>query len=339
MRRIVLVSTLLLAACGGGNDPSADRVDDASLPPEKDFLAEVDKAMGYRDCFVPVRDPELVPAAKAERMTPDERVLGLDLGDVQVAYPIQFLNLVEIVEHVVAGRTILVSWCPLCGTGVVHGRRVDGRVLTFGHSGWLWHNAYLLYDRETDSVWHHETGVAMSGPLRGRRLPRFDSIAIMSFAAWRAEHPDTLVLPKPPDPKTDEDVYASRNAHRTFGLALDVPGASRFYPFDAMKPLDAVEEEVGGVPVVVVRDASAATALAFDRRVGDATLSFEIEQKTADARPVLRERGGRRAWYLRSGAPVPGPDRTPALRPLPATPFETTAWPLQHPAGSIWRRR
>jgi len=335
-RPALLLATLLLAACGRGATGDDTRVDPATLPTEAQFLAQVDKSMGYRDCFTPVRGPVLVPAADAKRMRDDERVLGLDLDGVRIAYPVQFLNLVEIVEHVVAGRDVLVCWCPLCGTGVVHGRRIDDRVLTFGHAGWLWHNAYLLYDRETDSVWHHATGVALAGPLRARRLPLVATTAVMTFDAWRREHPDTLVLAKPEDPRTDVDVYAPRNEHMTFGLALDVAGASRFYPFDAMSALDAVEEDVAGAPVVVVRDAAAATALAFDRRVDGAVLSFDVE-KGADARPLLRERGGRRAWFLRSGAPESG-GRAP-LRPLPATPFETNAWTMQHPSGSIWRRR
>jgi hypothetical protein len=104
-----------------------------------------------------------------------------------------------------------------------------------------------------------------------------------------------------------------------------------------MAPLDAVEDEVAGVPVVVVRDAEAATSRAFDRRVGGAVLSFTVE-KGDGTRPMLRERGGRRAWWLRSGAPSEGDPAAPALRPLPATPFERNAWTAQHPAGSVWRR-
>jgi hypothetical protein len=335
-RRATLSLLLLVASCGpSGASPTT--VDPATLPSEAEFLAAVDKTMGYRDIFKVLRDPVLVPAADAPRMRDDERVLGLDIGSVRVAYPIQLLNLVEIVEHSVAGRELLVCWCALCGTGVVHGRRLDDRVLSFGHAGWLWRNAFLLYDQETDSIWHHVTGVAMSGPLRGRRLPFIESTAVMTFGAWRAEHPDTVVVAKNEDPNVDVDVYAERNSRISLGLALALPGVDRWYPFDAMAPLDAVEDEVAGVPVVVVRDAEAATSRAFDRRVGGAVLSFTVE-KGDGTRPMLRERGGRRAWWLRSGAPSEGDPAAPALRPLPATPFERNAWTAQHPAGSVWRR-
>lgn len=341
MRAAPLLPILVLpalAACGEAHTGAVDRpVDTASLPSEADFLREVDRTMGVRDCFVTVRDGRFVPAAEATRMKDDERVLGLNLGDVQFAYPIQYLNLVEIVEHRAGDRELLACWCPLCGTGVVHDRRTAGRVLTFGHSGWLWHNAYLLYDRETDSLWHHATGIAMAGPLRGTRLARYDNTALMTFAAWRGEHPGTLVLAKPAGGRAelDRDVYADRNVSVRFGLALELPGASRFYPLSALADLDAVEEEVAGVPVVVVRDVRAAHARAFDRRVGGRALSFEA---VPGDRPLLRERGGRREWYLRSGTAVTGSGAESDLCPLPATAFEANAWALQHPTGTTWRR-
>ena len=340
MRVISSVALLAcVAACGRPHHgPVQYPVDEAAFPSEQDFLRDVDRTMGLRDCFVPVRDGRFVPAAEAPRMRDEERVLGLDLGDVQFAYPVNYLNLVEIVEHRSGDRELLACWCPLCGTGVVHDRTAAGRVLTFGHSGWLWHNAYLLYDRETDSIWHHGTGTAMAGPLRATRLRRYDDTTITTFGAWRGEHPGTLVLAKPAQgqPALDHDVYADRNTTVRFGLALELPGAPRFYPLTALADLDAVEDEVGGVPVVVVRDVRAAQARAFDRRVGGRALSFEA---VAGERPLLRERGGTRAWYLRSGTAVTGSGADADLCPLPATAFEANAWALQHPTGTTWRRK
>jgi uncharacterized protein DUF3179 len=337
-RLSALLALSAVAACGGREDGAvALPVDAAALPSEAEFLRQVDRTMGARDCFVPVRDGRFVPAADAPRMKDDERVLGLDLGDVQFAYPIQYLNLVEIVEHRAGGRELLACWCPLCGTGVVHERTAADRVLTFGHSGWLWHNAYLLYDRETDSLWHHATGVAMSGPLRGTRLRRYERTAVMTFGAWRGEHPGTLVLAKPADApaEVERDVYADRNSSRRFGLAVELPGAARFYPLTALADLEAVEEEVAGVPVLVVHDLRAGEARAFDRRVGGRALSFDA---VPGDRPRLRERGGRREWWLRSGTAVTGSGALDDLCPLPATTFEAQAWALQHPEGTTWRR-
>jgi len=209
-------------------------------------------------------------------------------------------------------------------------------VPTFGHSGWLWRNSYLLYDRETGSLWHHLTGRAMSGSLRGTALRRLPT-AVTTWAAWRAEHPRTLVLPRPPHgPRgepTDVDAYAQRTARRTVGYAIDVGDASRLYPAASLPADGLVEEEVGGVPVVVARDEEGAAAHAFDRRVGGRTLSFERDTEGDPARPVLRERGAARAWSLRSGRPLDPADEP--LRRLLGSPWDTEAWTLQHPAGSV----
>lgn len=229
---------------------------------------------------------------------------------------------------------------------MVHVREIDGKPARFGHSGWLWFNAYLLYDDETGSLWHHLWGTALSGPRKGTQLRSLPT-QMMTFAAWRAEHPDTLVLAKP-DPavdarRMDTDPYAARNRTVAFGYGIDVDapsgGVSRFFAFGTM-PGGIAEDDVGGVPVVVVKDPAATTGFAFDRRVGGRTLSFAWDTSGADARPVLVERGGRRRWFARSGAPAPGPGSNttdhPPLQPVQGTVWEDSAWHLQHRRGSAW---
>ncbi len=215
----------------------------------------------------------------------------------------------------------------------MHVREIDGRSLRFGHRGWLWHSAFVLYDTETDSIWHHQTGWAMDGPLRGKALPRYPT-QLMTWRAWKAEHPGTLVLPKPnpTDPAVRSDDYARRNAVISYGLGVDLPGAFRLYPY---VELDAgpVEEYVDGVPLVVTLDRTAGGAFAWDRRVDGESLSFEVVAEP-DARPQLRERDGERAWWLRSGRPVAGTGADGPLRAVFANQWEVAAWGFQHPTGS-----
>jgi len=108
----VLILLLALAACGRPGAPRAVHrlpgPDD--LPDEAAFLAEIDRSRGTRDGFEVIRDPRLVPAAADHGIADDERVLGLDLGAVQVAYPTRLLDFHEIVEHTVAGLDLLACW-------------------------------------------------------------------------------------------------------------------------------------------------------------------------------------------------------------------------------------
>jgi len=224
---------------------------------------------------------------------------------------------------------------------VVHSRIVDGRSLRFGHRGWLWNNAYINYDLETDSLWHHQTGWAMSGPLRGKSLARFPTV-LVTWSAWQAEHPETLVLPKAPDdPRPiDRDVYSERNAVLVFGLGVDLPTACRLYSFDDLRAAGGiVQEEIGGVPLVVALDPEGRSAFVYDRRIDGAVVDLELRPaEGGDGPAILRERGGERAWRLRSGRPLVTGGATDRLRPLHSSHWEMYAWERQHPSGTRWVR-
>jgi len=60
-----------------------------------------------------------------------------------------------------------VTWCPLCGSAVVHNRRVDGRRFSFGVSGKLADDDLVMYDRETGSEWKQSLGEYIAGPPEG----------------------------------------------------------------------------------------------------------------------------------------------------------------------------
>jgi len=133
--------------------------------------------------------------------------------------------------------------------------------------------------------------------------------------------------------------------HLGFGLdvrgAPDTPAAARYFAFDRFPASGIVEDDVAGVPVAVVRDEAARSAFAYDRRVGGQMLRFDVVRDgagrgTGRDRPLLRERGGRRAWWLRSGAPVEGSGAAAPLEPAPGSVWEDAAWHRQHPAGTTW---
>ena len=70
------------------------------------------------------------------------------------------------------------------------------RVLTFGVSGLLYNSNFLMYDRETESLWSQFRGTALSGPLSGRSLSRIRVLQV-TVASWLRQHPDSQVLVRP----------------------------------------------------------------------------------------------------------------------------------------------
>ena len=150
----------------------------AAQDPLEDELHEVLP----RDAIPAISNPEFEPAERADRVMSDEElVIGL-VGDTeQRAYSTWQLDRHEIVNDTFAGRPVAVTWCPLCGTGVVYGRQVGGQVLTFGVSGMLFRDGLVMYDRETDTLWTHVDGRAVRGKLTGHVLEIVPSI----HATWK----------------------------------------------------------------------------------------------------------------------------------------------------------
>jgi len=63
-----------------------------------------------RDGIPALLTPKMVPGSEAGFLEDDDRVLGLQIGNVARAYPIRILSWHELVNDTVAGRLVLVSW-------------------------------------------------------------------------------------------------------------------------------------------------------------------------------------------------------------------------------------
>ena len=132
-------------------------------------------------------------------MRDEEQVIGVVRGSATRAYPVRLMDFHEVVDDVLDGEAIAVTYCPLCDSAAAFRRKVargdaeKPTTLTFGVSGYLYESDVLLYDGETESFWQQITGKAVVGPLTGRTL---DPIATerTTWEAWKALHPTTTVL-------------------------------------------------------------------------------------------------------------------------------------------------
>jgi hypothetical protein len=129
-------------------------------------------------------------------------------GVVKV-YPIDILNWHESVNDHFRKEPIVITFCPLCGTGMAFLATVKGQPLKFDVSGLLYNSDVLLYDRDSESLWsqiitsglieesladqkiklkfnaNHQTARAYD--LAGNLLPSTTAF----WFAWYAFHPQT----------------------------------------------------------------------------------------------------------------------------------------------------
>ena len=146
------------------------------------------------DVIPSIDDPQFVDIAAADTyLTDDEPVVYLEVDGDARAYPVQILIWHEIVNDVVAGQPVAVTYCPLCNSAVSYSRVIGDTEVTFGTSGSLYNSALVMYDRVTESLWTHYDGRAVVGALTGVRLEPISS-PLIAWADFKAQFPEGIVL-------------------------------------------------------------------------------------------------------------------------------------------------
>jgi hypothetical protein len=244
-------------------------------------LREIQSGGPPKDGIPALDHPRFETVAAAGRwLKPVEPVILLDrAGDDARAYPLQILIWHEIVNDRAAGVPVTVTFCPLCNTSLVYDRRLGGRVYDFGTTGRLYKSALVMYDRQTESWWWQVSGEAIVGDMTGTRLNVLPS-QIISFETFRSAYPRGKVLSR--------DTGLSRAYGRNPYQGYDDINASPFlysgprdsrlrpmervvtvsagtddvaYPFLVIEKMGAVNDRVGGMPVVVFHLRGTASAL------------------------------------------------------------------------------
>ena len=265
-------------------------IDDDSLIPARD----IHSGGPPKDGIPAIEKPEFSPRGKGEQIDPDDRVLGLIHQGTAKAYPISIMNWHEIVNDRFGEEPVVVTYCPLCGSGVAYLARVKGMEVSFGVSGLLYNSDVLLYDRQTESLWSQIMSRSVSGPMKGTRLKML-ALTHTNWADWKASHPDTLLLSRQTGFRRDydKDPYSGYEnssgtwfpvkkkdprfhpKERVLGVELD--GLFKAYPFSELsKTSGAVTDTVAGQVVTLVYNekADSARIVGSDNREIPAITSF-----------------------------------------------------------------
>lgn len=158
-----------------------------------------------RENFAALIDPAFVSADAADAWLPDTaRVLVVAVGEEVHVYPHRLLARHELVNDVVGGQPVFAGFCTLSNYSAVYDRTYGGRTFTFGLSGyshydptvWDGRDVFVLWDRETESLWWPPYDRAVSGVMKGVRLRRFSASAWAetTWGAVKARYARPVVL-------------------------------------------------------------------------------------------------------------------------------------------------
>jgi hypothetical protein len=265
-----------------------------------------------KDGIPAIDDPRFVTVEDADSwLEPQEPVILFLVGDDARAYPIQIVMWHEIVNDMVGGVPVVVTFCPLCNTAIAFERTVDSKELTFGTTGRLRFSNLIMYDRQTESWWQQATGEAIAGEFTGTRLRSLPA-PIVSWRAFRSAHPQGEVLSR----KTGFSRNYGQNPYAGYDdidsspflydgpdtpgdlppmarvIAVDAEEGPVAYPYEVLRDSPAINDVVDGEPIVVLWQRGTASALdessidagrdvgsagVFSRRLDGETLTFRSE--------------------------------------------------------------
>jgi hypothetical protein len=225
-----------------------------------------------KDGIPSIDSPKFVTIEEANEFLDDsEPGLAVSFKGIDRFYPFKILVWHEIVNDIYDGQRVLITYCPLCLSGIVFDPVIDadqGNRSEFGTSGKLWQSNLVMYDRETDSLWSQILGEAIAGEMTGTKLKTISSDQ-MKYGVWKSNVSGGQVLSK--DTGADRfyghdpygDYYSSpgtyfsvrakdeRLSEKDFVLGIVINGeAKAYYPL-TIKKEGRIEDKVGGVNIVV----------------------------------------------------------------------------------------
>lgn len=158
-----------------------------------------------REKFPALLQPEFISVTEANKIWADStRFLLAQSGNEVKAYSVEDLTRHEVVNDVLDGQPIMAVYCILADLGAIYERNYGDKKLTFALSGYTYYDkdvwngldGFVLWDRETESLWWPLIGKAVSGPLKNVRLLELDHDK-WSDTTWkdiRDNYPNAKVL-------------------------------------------------------------------------------------------------------------------------------------------------
>lgn len=187
----------------------------------------------------------------------------------------------------------------------------------------LWDRSLVMMDKETESLWSHLLGEAMSGKLKGAQL---DSLPceMVTWQAWRREHPETTVLDMPRSHRAyTKEFYRQPDS---FVYAFEIDG--RFYHclFSTLHKKPLLSFQAAGNELLLNFDPESTSARLYSRQVDNRALTFSpVDQAT------MRDSQAKSMWRRATGVATQGPLAGKRLEHLPGIVSFTRVWKVFHP--------
>ena len=210
----------------------------------------------------------------------------------------------------------------------------------------LYRNGLIMFDRQTNSLWSHILGQAITGEYKGTQLEFIPALQT-DWQNWKELHPETLVV-NPGLFSRDgyEGYYISSQAGvlgrtnvdemlqtKEYVIGVRLGGQAKAYPFSVVGRQPVINDQVGETTVVVFFDKATASGAVFDRQLGDGML-LTFKPGSTSRLAVDTETGSE--WDILSGTALSGSLTGAQLAQVPITYAFWFGWVDYHGEGSVY---
>src|SRR3989338_7968713 len=236
-----------------------------------------------KDGIPSIDAPKFIPAGKIDWLSDEEIGLGIVYKNEVRFYPFMILVYHEIVNDFIQNDPILVTYCPLCFTGIGFIREIDNKPVEFGVSGKLYNSELVMYDRKTDSYWPQTLGKAVLGPSIGKTIKKIPTDTV-KWGDWKKVHSDTEVLSKDTGFSRNYDgsnPYGEKGDFTDINLqfpienkdsrlndyeivyGIELNGKFKAYKKSDLEQISKIEDAIGEEKIIIEFDKSLKSARAY----------------------------------------------------------------------------
>ncbi|MEZ5964214.1 MAG: DUF3179 domain-containing (seleno)protein [Planctomycetota bacterium] len=218
----------------------------------------------------------------------------------------------------------------------------------YGYEFFGWRRGVMVVRSRDGSLWSALTGVAFSGPSRGKALPRIPSLTT-TWGHWLRLHPESTAydmfdgkrypsadLPSEPcaEARASMGEVDARLPALASVLGVRVGDDTMAFPLDGLPARACLQETVGGWSVAVFFYGPTDTAVAWRRVLDDRRLDFYADDVSPPTAP-WKDRATETRWSL-AGRGIDGLLRGRELQWVESVQCRWFAWVAEHPKTRLY---
>lgn len=191
------------------------------------------------NCIPAADNPAVTDVKGADWLEDDDIVFGVHINDEYRAYPRRIMEVREMVNDTLGGRTLGIPYCTLCASAQAYftdelPTGIERPVLRT--TGLLIRSNKVMFDINSYSVFDTFTGKAVTGPLLEQNIQLQQATVITTdWGTWKSAYPQTTVLKEELAMGRDFDFRNNRDAN------------GPIFPIGDVDPRLPVHEDIIGV--------------------------------------------------------------------------------------------